>query len=55
MLNRVLALTFAFALPLVAPTGVSAAAQRTFVASTGSDANPCTLAQPCRGFARAVS
>ena len=31
-----------------------AAAQRTFVASTGNDANPCSLAKPCRGFAAAV-
>ncbi len=29
--------------------------QRTFVASNGSDANPCSLALPCRGFATAVS
>ena len=55
MLNRFLVLTFALALPLLAPTGVSATAQRTFVASTGNDTNPCGLAQPCRGFARAVS
>ena len=31
------------------------AAQRTFVASTGNDANPCSLAQPCRGFAAALN
>ncbi len=55
MLNRFLVLTFALALPLLAPTGVSATAQRTFVASTGNDTNSCSLAQPCRGFARAVS
>jgi len=29
--------------------------QRTFVASHGNDANPCTLALPCRGFAAAVA
>ena len=28
--------------------------QRTFVASTGNDANPCTLAAPCRGFQAAI-
>jgi len=55
MLNRVLALTFVFALPLVAPTGASAAAQRTFLASTGNDTAPCSLTQPCRGFARAIT
>jgi hypothetical protein len=37
--------------PLVA----SATAQRTFVASTGSDANSCSLAAPCRSFATAIS
>jgi hypothetical protein len=31
------------------------AAQRTFVATTGSDAHPCSLAQPCRGFGAALS
>jgi hypothetical protein len=28
---------------------------RTFVSGHGSDGNPCTLASPCRGFARAVT
>jgi hypothetical protein len=32
-----------------------ATAQRTFVASTGNDANPCSLASPCRGFAAAIA
>lgn len=30
-------------------------AQRQFVASYGSDAAPCTLTQPCRGFAAAIA
>lgn len=30
------------------------AAPRTFVASSGSDANPCSLALPCRSFAAAL-
>lgn len=30
------------------------AAQRTFVASDGGDANPCTRPLPCRGFAAAI-
>lgn len=34
---------------------VGASAQRTFVASKGNDANPCTLALPCRGFSAAVA
>jgi hypothetical protein len=35
--------------------GASATAQRTFVASTGNDAAPCSLAQPCRSFAAAIN
>jgi hypothetical protein len=31
------------------------AAPRTFVAGSGSDANACTLAQPCRSFTRALA
>jgi hypothetical protein len=55
MLHRILTLAFAFVVTLLTPAAASATIQRTFVASTGNDANPCTLAQPCRGFARAVS
>ena len=36
-------------------TSVLATAQRTFVASYGNDANICSLVQPCRGFAAALS
>lgn len=36
------------------PAGQAVAAQRHFVASTGSDANPCTITQPCRSFAAAA-
>jgi hypothetical protein len=32
-----------------------ATAQRTFVASYGSDANPCSIGQPCRTFAAAIA
>ena len=53
MLHRVLALTFTLAMTALAAADAAATAQRTFVASTGNDANPCSLAQPCRGFARA--
>lgn len=35
-------------------TPVGAVIQRTFVASTGGDTNPCTLTQPCRSFAAAM-
>jgi hypothetical protein len=31
------------------------AAQRTFVSTGGNDANPCSLAAPCRGFAKAIT
>jgi len=31
------------------------AAQRTFVATSGNDANGCTLAAPCRAFAKALT
>ena len=55
MSHRVLGLTFALALAALAPADAAATVQRTFVASTGNDANPCSLAQPCRGFARAIS
>jgi hypothetical protein len=33
----------------------AAAVQRTFVATSGNDANPCSLVAPCRGFAAAVN
>ncbi len=35
--------------------GTATGAPRTFVASNGSDANPCSLPSPCRGFARALT
>lgn len=55
MPHRFLALTFALALTALAPADASATAQRTFVASTGNDANPCSISAPCRGFARAIN
>ena len=46
----------AFSLSMVAATeAVAVGAQRTFVASSGNDANPCSLAAPCRGFAAAIT
>jgi hypothetical protein len=44
----------AFGLATV-PAGSTRAAQRTFVASNGSDANACSITAPCRGFARALT
>ena len=32
-----------------------AGSQRTFVATNGNDGNPCSLALPCRSFARAIT
>ncbi len=40
---------------LLSTPALAALAHRTFVASTGNDANPCSLTLPCRGFAAAVS
>jgi hypothetical protein len=40
---------------LVVSSGAAAQAQRTFVASSGQDTDPCTFAQPCRSFATALT
>jgi hypothetical protein len=40
---------------LVCSTGAAAQAQRTFVASSGQDTDPCSFAQPCRSFATALT
>jgi hypothetical protein len=56
MLRRTCALvSIAFALSLFAATGAATTVKRTFVASTGNDANQCSIAAPCRGFARAIT
>ena len=47
-------LQFVAAAPLICAADAVAAAPRTFVASTGSDANACSLAQPCRSFSSAI-
>jgi hypothetical protein len=49
-ISRLLAL----ALSALSACPVFAAPQRTFVSSTGSDTNPCTLTSPCRGFQAAI-
>jgi hypothetical protein len=43
------------ALSLALPGAAVASAQRTFVASNGNDANPCSLASPCRSFGAAIA
>jgi len=56
MLHRNYALaTVALASFVLAMTDAEASAQRTFVASYGNDANVCSLTQPCRGFAAAIT
>src|SRR5262245_53763163 len=40
---------------LVAAAASAAPPQRTFVASYGNDAWPCSLGQPCRGFQAAIN
>jgi Right handed beta helix region len=51
-----LAASGALLLAMLAPATVLAApAQRTFVASNGSDVDPCSLSQPCRSFAAAIA
>lgn len=56
MLRRILALASTMlVLSLLASSDAGAAAQRTFVASNGNDANPCSLASPCRSFAAAIA
>ena len=39
----------------IAVDALAAPPQRTFVASTGNDSDPCTITQPCRGFAAAIA
>ena len=56
MLRRTRALvSIAFALSLFSAIGAAATAKRTFVASNGNDANPCSLVQPCRTFGAAIT
>jgi hypothetical protein len=43
------------ALMLLLQASPASAAHRTFVASSGDDANPCTRLQPCRTFSHALS
>ena len=40
---------------LLGPGPAVAASQRTFVASTGFDTNPCTITAPCRSFTAAIA
>lgn len=49
------ALTFVVFSVVTSATPVWATQQRSFVASTGSDANSCTLTSPCRSFNAAIA
>jgi hypothetical protein len=42
--------TLALAVMLPAMPANAQGAIRTFVSTTGSDSNPCTITQPCRAF-----
>lgn len=42
-------------IPIAMLAAHALAAQRTFVASSGGDSNPCSLTQPCRSFAAAIA
>jgi len=57
MPNRVLALPVLLLIAslIAAMDAAAAPLQRTFVASYGNDANPCSRATPCRGFTAAVA
>jgi hypothetical protein len=47
--------TIAVVLSMFAVADAAAMAQRTFVASNGSDVNPCSLLLPCRTFGAAIT
>jgi hypothetical protein len=47
--------TLGFFLGVLASSPAFGLAQRTFVASYGNDANPCSLALPCRAFSSAIA
>lgn len=56
MLRQTLATAAAaFVLSMLITAEAAATAQRTFVASYGNDANPCSLTLPCRAFAAAIA
>ncbi len=52
---RRLQASIAIASCAIALSGAANAAQRTFVASYGLDTNPCSVTQPCRSFAVAIT
>src|SRR5262244_77055 len=53
-MKRIALLSTAVLVAMLASTSAYALSNRTFVSGTGSDANPCSLAAPCRSFAGAL-
>src|SRR5215471_20472424 len=53
-MKRITLLSTATLAATIASTSAYALSNRTFVSGTGSDANPCSLAAPCRSFAGAL-
>ncbi len=49
------AFAVAFSLSLLCIVLPAQSAQRTFVSTSGNDANACSIAAPCRGFAKAIT
>ncbi len=49
------ALAVAFSYVALGHSSPVEAAQRTFVSTSGNDANACSLVSPCRGFAKAIT
>ena len=55
MLRHIHGLQIAAIVLILGSTEAAATLQRTFVASTGADANPCSLVAPCRSFGAAIT
>src|SRR5215471_4832902 len=51
----VIAAAITVATLVISGGSAQAQANRTFVSGSGSDANPCSLAAPCRSFAQALT
>src|SRR5215470_10398257 len=54
-MKRITLLSTAALVATFASTDAYALSNRTFVSGTGNDANPCSLAAPCRSFAGALA
>src|SRR5262249_47872659 len=54
-MKRIVLMSTATLVATLASSGAYALSNRTFVSGTGSDANPCSLAAPCRSFGGALA